>query len=415
MERGIILSRLLDKYEASKHLTQPGASSRRVMLRTGKKELPEYQYETAEIRDKYNAAAQGLEQEKLVQLEWVQGRPVLCAIVLNLEHVHQAYDAIGRIHPQKKAETVCALLEKGLARLETPWIKQWGRQVGAAAQKTFRVPAYCKAGTEYLADLLSVFTHYDALRGEAITMRAFSTLCFQNSKRFERDFRDEFLRIARRYNEGLAELCAQQEFGVRDQLAYLGIYARPELYELAGRCAVCTKNGRLGLGALFPYGVAIPSTAVDSITGFDLKGVRQVVFIENKTNYDAYLQTELEQDQLVIYHGGFLSPQKHKLVRKLAAALSADISVAFWADIDLGGFRMFSHLQALLPALEPMRMAAKEVERYHAYGLRRDEGYLSRLRQALNANEFPLFSRAIQKILEYGVTIEQEAFLMENK
>lgn len=41
-EQGVILNRLLDKYENSKHLSEPGTSTRRVMLRVGKKELPEY-------------------------------------------------------------------------------------------------------------------------------------------------------------------------------------------------------------------------------------------------------------------------------------------------------------------------------------------------------------------------------------
>ncbi|MFR1478631.1 MAG: hypothetical protein ACLSB9_24495 [Hydrogeniiclostridium mannosilyticum] len=33
MKQNILLSHLLDKYEKSKHLTQPGTSTRRVMLR----------------------------------------------------------------------------------------------------------------------------------------------------------------------------------------------------------------------------------------------------------------------------------------------------------------------------------------------------------------------------------------------
>lgn len=36
MKQAILLSRLLDKYEKSKHLMQPGISSRRVMLRIEK-------------------------------------------------------------------------------------------------------------------------------------------------------------------------------------------------------------------------------------------------------------------------------------------------------------------------------------------------------------------------------------------
>ena len=42
MKQNILLSHLLDKYEKSKHLTQPGTSTRRVMLRIEKHEFPEY-------------------------------------------------------------------------------------------------------------------------------------------------------------------------------------------------------------------------------------------------------------------------------------------------------------------------------------------------------------------------------------
>lgn len=44
-EAQVILNRLLDKFENSKHLSEPNVSRRRVMLRIDKRELPEYQYE----------------------------------------------------------------------------------------------------------------------------------------------------------------------------------------------------------------------------------------------------------------------------------------------------------------------------------------------------------------------------------
>ena len=46
MTKAIILNRLLDKYESSKHLMYPGVANRRVMLRiaSGKKEFQEYDY-----------------------------------------------------------------------------------------------------------------------------------------------------------------------------------------------------------------------------------------------------------------------------------------------------------------------------------------------------------------------------------
>ena len=88
-EAQVILNRLLDKFENSKHLSEPNTSRRRVMLRIDKRELPEYQYEDAVVRDAYNIAARELEQQALVRLEWARKQSVLSCIVLDLERVAQ--------------------------------------------------------------------------------------------------------------------------------------------------------------------------------------------------------------------------------------------------------------------------------------------------------------------------------------
>lgn len=100
MERDIILFHLLDKYEKSKHLLEPGVSNRRVMLRMDKKELPEYQYQEAETRDAFNRAAEELERDGLIGVEWVKGRPVLSAVILNLAQVDRCYQTTGRVPSQ---------------------------------------------------------------------------------------------------------------------------------------------------------------------------------------------------------------------------------------------------------------------------------------------------------------------------
>ena len=252
---------------------------------------------------------------------------------------------------------------------------------------------------------------YDALHGETITMRAFSSRCYQDSKFFERVVRDRFLREARQYNPALSEVCEQGELGIREQLAFMGIYARPELYELSGPCVVETAAGTIDFAAATSCGLALPSTLVDHITALDLNKVDAVTFIENKTNYDEYITSERRASELAVYHGGFLSPQKRKLFAKIATGLPKDVNVSFWADIDLGGFRMFERLQQIFPGLEPMRMSAEDVEAHRANGLKRDMVYLSKLRAALDAGEFPLFQEVGEAILKYGVSIEQEAFL----
>ena len=412
MERDIILSRLLGKYERSKHMLEPGASSRRVMLRVDKKELPEYQYQEADVRDGFNRAAGELAREGLIFIEWVKGRPVLSAAVLNLEAVERCYQAAGRTHPRVRAERVAGKVQAALANVDTPWVADWRDKVCEKAQNKYAIPHFCKKDMVFLSQLLTALVQYDALRGEPVTMRAFSSRCYHDSKFFERNVRETFLEIARSHCPGLTEACEQSDLGIRDQLAYLGIYAQPELYELSGKCVLTTETGSIHVDSVWPFGIALPSTAIDSVQAIALSGISKIVFIENKTNYDEFLLSELDARTLAVYHGGFLSPQKRKLFIKIAEAVQEEAQVFFWADIDLGGFRMFSQLQALIPRLLPLRMGGEDVAAYRGNGLPRPREYLERLAQALENGDFPLFDDAIQRILEYGVTIEQEAFLM---
>ena len=232
------------------------------------------------------------------------------------------------------------------------------------------MPTYCRENDGLLQELLLTFQRYAELSG-SVTMRAFSSQCFHDTKYFERNVRELFLTIARKYNTQLAAACTEAELGERDQLAFLGIYARPELYELSGDGAICLKKGELQLSAAEPYGLALPSTLVSEIVDIELKNICCITFIENKTNYDEYLLAEKQPEELVVYHGGFLSPRKKKLFEKLAAAAGETMQIRFWADIDLGGFCMFENLQTVFPQLEPMRMEGRFVEQYHKNGLKR--------------------------------------------
>ncbi len=413
MERRVILFRLLDKYESSKHLLQPGVSARRVMLRIDRKELPEYKYdEGSVIRDAYNNAAISLEKDGLVSVEWARpGR--MSVIALNLPSLDEAYRHCGRQHPRDKADAVIALLESALPEPSCDWIGCWKQEVCRTASRTYKVPSFCRDGLSTLKKLAAAFRVYDSLNGMPISMRAFSIACFHDSKIFERECRDEFLRIAEKYEAELNEMCQQQDLSQREKLAFLGIYARPELFELSGSCKIITLDGVIDLAAAGKFGIGLPSTMTDSILAFDLKGINKITLIENKTNYDEYLLSEKVVDELVLYHGGFLSPQKKKVYKTLSCAIHDGTAVVFWADIDWGGFQMFEKLQAIFPGLTPMRMCAEDVVKYHSSGKPRGADYLAQLQVYRNENKYPLFSEAIDQILKYGVTIEQEVFLTD--
>ena len=409
-EQSIILNRLLDKFENSKHLSDPGTSRRRVMLRVDKKELPEYRYEDATTRDAYNEAARMLESKKMVQLEWVKGRPLLSVVVLNLEQVTSCYTALRRVHPKTQANHISSLIDGALEGVSIPWIVSWKKDICSEAVEHLKIPNFCKTDDTLLRDLLRSFQEYAVLPG-SITMRAFSIKCFSDTKYFERNIRNLFLRIARKYDSNLALACAENNLGEKEQLAFLGIYARPEHYELAGNCLIRTQQGELNVNASGRCGLALPSTLIDLITEIEMRSIDCITFIENKTNYDEYIASEKRSGELVIYHGGFLSPQKRRLFTLIGDGASATSNIRFWADIDMGGFQMFQQLQELIPALVPMRMSGEFVDKFHEHGLARSKEYLSALKTDLKTGKYLLFQDAIGKILSYGVTIEQEAFL----
>ena len=217
-EAQVILNRLLDKFENSKHLSEPNTSRRRVMLRIDKRELPEYQYEDAVVRDAYNIAARELEQQALVRLEWARKQSVLSCIVLDLERVAQCYECADRVHPRKKAEEVANIIMQKLADNPVPWIAAWRDAVCAQVRNSMKVPTYCRENDGLLQELLLTFQRYAELSG-SVTMRAFSSQCFHDTKYFERNVRELFLTIARKYNTQLAAACTEAELGERDQLA----------------------------------------------------------------------------------------------------------------------------------------------------------------------------------------------------
>ena len=177
-------------------------------------------------------------------------------------------------------------IESKLPFISTPWLVSGQNDVCSKAKKTFKVPVYCKKDVKFLNDLRTAFSVCDALRGESVTMRSFSSQCCHDSKYFERVVRDVFLRIAKKYSLELFEVCEHESLGIWDKPPFLDIYSRPEIYELSGDFKLITSKGAVDVKVLAPFGIALPNTAVDYIIESDTTNIRRIIFIENKKYYD---------------------------------------------------------------------------------------------------------------------------------
>ena len=416
----IILSALLAKYEKSPAcLLHPETARQWPSLKLDKRtiedsDLPGYVYTDRSIRDTYNLAAQQLEQKGLVTLRYAANNVVLARITLVLPQVEQAYAYLGQPSPQKQVASFLQLIEP-LAENKISWLQVWQAEQKTTILAKQKLSAEQKKLLTRLEQLVRAFLVYEKQAGQDIAMRVFSIKCYHDSKVFEQQVREDFLTIASKYNEELVELNQErqlkegQELSPAEKLAFLGIFVRPELYELSGCCQILMKKGSiLDLAPSYPFGVGIPGSALEHIAGFKLEGIKQVICIENKTNYDEFLLQEMDEQTIVFYLGGFASQQKRRFLSLLYQSAGKDVHFYLWSDIDLGGFEIFHQLQQVMPGLKPYRMGAEEVERYAHLGLQREQGYLNRL--AARQEKYPIFTEVIHSILQHGVTIEQEVF-----
>jgi hypothetical protein len=412
-EEKIILNRLLDKYEQSTHFSEPGRSNRRVLIKTNGNGLSEYDYQNVNIRDIFNVAIRNLMDKEVIFAEWLPGRKQLVVkeLWLNLGKLETAYILAERQPLQNKIDEYCDLLKALTERVKTAWIYKFLTAEVEKLSLSNRLSGIYKKGYAHFKDVLNALEHMDLLDDNGITMRAFSIACYHDSKYFEKNIRDDVLTIAREYCPPLSELLADHDLSDREQLACLGIYARPEIYEFAGPLIIETEEGICDCSPLSRFGCALISTAVDGIQKLYLNNIHRIMFIENKTNYDEYIEKARRSDELVIFHGGFLSPQKKKLLSKIVSSCQLSTEYLFWADIDLGGFKMFAQLKKMVPELVPWKMGPTEVEHYAALGFKRNNRYMKELESFLSFPDGILFTDTINALLLNDITIEQEVML----
>ncbi len=405
-----ILRDLLDKYEKSKHLKAPHSSHRRVLLSKEKGELKGYDWENLSSLELFRQEVLLLEEKQLIFVEWEVKNKVISLVWLNLEQVEESYKQLDLIPPWVLRDQGLVRFQGELKEISTPWIRKWIDFHIQQLEKTWKLPSFMKKGEEYTTGLFSLLRYYDTFPEACKTLRSVSVEAFQNSKILERVYLEDFLKICREFHPELLEVYQTEALSQKEQLLFLGITPRGELFELSGKVTITTASGILDVGAMGHWGLALSGFSCDSIQSMDLSRIKEVFFIENKTNYETMIQNQRE-NTLFLYHGGFFSPSKGKLFQTIGEHLREEMKVYFWGDIDLGGFIMFQRLQSLIPTLLPYQMGVEEVEQYKDFGLHREDSYLKKVKIALDEKKMPLFQEVLEKILEYGVTIEQEVFL----
>lgn len=396
----LILDKLLDKFEE-----RIPTSNRRVRIILDKKEVKVPNIESSEYIEFREAMIQ-LKDKGFIDIDWIRKDYIIKSLWLNLDNVNTVYHYLERQTRNSKNSLILEIIEKTLQKITISWIRDYletERDNILVKEKIAGI--WCKE-QKIIFDFLAALEGVDKLNGNAVSMRVFSIKVYGNSKKFEREIKQLIIPVIKRFEPNLADV---EEISDREVLAQVGIIMMPETFEFCGNIKINFTNGEVDFSPIIK-GSCISSESVSDIHSVKIFNTEKIIFIENKTNYSEYCLNSKAEGELVIYHGGFYSPQRGEFFRKLCA--STNLPIYFWGDIDYGGFKMYVRLKNnIISNLQPMNMDLLSYNRYKTKGLPKNDEYITKL-SFLKADEnYNEFFDVMDAIIVEKTTVEQEAFL----
>lgn len=396
----MVLNKLLDKYEE-----RVQNSNRRVRIVCSKNEIKIPDIESYEYQDFRNGML-NLKTMGLIELDWVRKDYIIRSIWLNLDNTETAYQYIKRESRTSKVTEAARLIDTALKEVTAGWISSYLIFSRDNILSNNKLTGIWNKDRIFLKDFLAALTTLYKLNGNAVSMRAFSVKTYGDSKKFEREIKQYIIPVIKKSEPDLLD---DEEISDRAVLAQVGIIMMPEVFEFCGNVKVHFTNGTVDFSPI-SKGACISGESVPDIVSAEIYETDRIIFIENKTNYSEYCLNNKTERELVVYHGGFYSPQRGEFFRRLCA--ETDIPVYFWGDIDYGGFKMFVRLKKnIIHTLQPLNMDIRSYNRYKSSGLKKNDDYIAKLKALAENPDYMLFNDVISAIADEKTTVEQECFL----
>lgn len=230
--------------------------------------------------------------------------------------------------------------------------------------------------------------------------RVFSVFVFGKSKTFEKKYESRILKVLRKSPLSEAEMTDDETLNAHGILTYTQTieWKGPLQYQLDDEIIDSSPN---------KYGTVLNAQTLERAMPYAMPGVRQIMLIENKTNYE---NEKYRSDTLYIFCHGFFSPKEVRFLKEIIKIAEDDAEYLHWGDMDYGGIRIFQFNQEkIFPELKPCRM---DRENYYAAvkagaGISIDSSKKEKL-EKMDAGDLEELK---QCILENEMEIEQEVLL----
>ena len=403
----VIINRLLDKYEKSRQATGEPCVRRRVSLKT--EGLAEYHGREIDYRKAFHLAAENLQQQGLIQVEWLAGEQgnLIKSLHLNLERLDAAYRAVGR-SPQ--SELLQQLTRQLMAiKPQREWLQSFLQDcLDEIDRRRFpaQLPREAQKRDWLLASLQGIVANDASGDSTEMLERIFSKRYLGHSKLFEQQVRTRLVGILRRY----APLPELDE----DDLLLLetGLVRASGEVLLRGPLQLRIQD-KLADITPFAYGVALGPETLSEME-IESCAASRLLSVENKATFRELIRCGLDESVLLLCIGGFAGAAKRRLLKKLAAYLGEQVSYGHWGDLDYGGLQIFQHLrQTCLPQLRPALMDADTYREFVSSGEPFDDSYRRKLERLREQDGFGEFHDLLDAMLLQGKTLEQEAVPVE--
>lgn len=230
--------------------------------------------------------------------------------------------------------------------------------------------------------------------------RKLSSDVFHNSKTFAKTYKSKIATILTRHSPYYEDEMSEDEL-----LAMHGVLSYAQTLELKGPMQY--RISEMVDTASCLYGTVLNAQTLDHAEPVSLSGVKKIMTIENKANYEDMIYRE---DTLYIFCHGFFSPKEVRFLKNMCTLAEPDCEFYHWGDLDYGGINIYLfNKKHIFPKLKPYKMDVEDFQKAleSGAGIPLKETTREKLEKK-NAEELQALK---EEILKSGMVVEQETFL----
>ncbi|OEF97151.1 Wadjet anti-phage system protein JetD domain-containing protein [Desulfuribacillus alkaliarsenatis] len=351
-----------------------------------------------------------LEQKGVVSLAWEkywEGKK-LSKVFLNYEQIDTAYKIAGIESKLGKLNRLKNIIEP-LKNHQWKSIQNWANMTIQNLNVRKQTGLNIK-DIDIYEDLTRVLDYLPDIKSN-VPKRILSHKLFSDSKYFEKQVEQPLA--------SLLNKIYQLDFKSNDELlAYFGIVQHTKLVIYKGDLSWGI-NGKEVSSNDFIGGLGISDITVQNM---DIRkiGANKIILIENLTSYEQWIRQRINENELVIYTGGYPHRLLQNFLEKLSVFLSQqkehNIPLFHWGDIDIGGIKIFFYIKnRFFPGLKPLLMDTEVLVSHQGNAMAISESYRNKINDMKASMEYNGWLSLLDVMLELGVRLEQESIFDVSK